>query len=118
MTQKQKIFAGVMIIVIVVITGLIYRQFSLSPNAVFPSGLSLNQKMNTDSTPSSGMNERQTSVAETVPATPDAMVDAILDQASLDDKSLQDDAVSEKASVTASGEDINNLTQTYDENQL
>lgn len=53
-----------------------------------------------------------------IPATPDTAVDAIIDEASLDDQALQDDAMNEQEAITASGDDINILTQTYDENQF
>ncbi len=51
-------------------------------------------------------------------ATPDTAADTALDDASIDTQAMQDEIDGEKAAIDASGEEINQLSDTYDENQL
>jgi len=111
MTQKQKVLGGVMVLVVVVLFGLLYSQLSVqapTPGMIDDSGMKLGL-------PAS---QQIVSDAAVVPATPDATVDAIIDDALLDDQSPQKDVTDEQDAVKASSMDITNLSQTYDENQL
>ena len=53
-----------------------------------------------------------------VPVTPDAAVDAIVDDAAADNTSLDDALGAERSSVSATSKDINTLSQSYDETKL
>ncbi|MDD5083675.1 MAG: hypothetical protein PHT88_01890 [Candidatus Moranbacteria bacterium] len=112
MSQKQKVLGVAAALVIVLALAFLYNQFSSVGNT--PSGLSVGTTKNT----ASGVSTRELAPAATIPATPDATVDAIIDEVSFDDQALQDDVTSEKEAISASGTEINNLSQTYDENQL
>ncbi len=111
MTQKQKVLGGVIALIVVVLFGLLYSRLSVqapTPGTIDDSGMKV----------ASPASQQTVSNAAVVPATPDATVDAIIDDASLDDQSLQKDVTAEQDAVKASGMDITNLSQTYDENQL
>lgn len=110
MSQKQKVFVGVILIVVMVLFGIIYAQFS--------SPVSTRDASSVNTVRSNQQKEKNSSETVSIPATPDAAVDAIVNDATLDEQALQDDAANEQEAIIESGEDINNLTQTYDENQL
>lgn len=104
MTQKQKVLAGVMTLIIVLLFGFLYAYFSM-PSAAPDANTAVTPQTNAPAT-------------AVVPATPDAAVDAIIKDASVDTQALQTDAASEKDAVKASGQKLNTLSQTYDENKL
>ncbi len=110
MSQKQQMLAGAGVLIIVVLIGLaIYSQ---SSQTIPSRDLMVGSNSQVDAI-------EQESRESVVPAaTPDATVDAILNDASTDDQAMTDEVATEQDAVTASGDEINNLTQTYDENQL
>lgn len=112
MSQKQKVLGGVAAIIVLLLSGGLYVKLSaprvpLNKNISSATNLRVNQQK-----------AQQLSDAALIPATPDAAVDAIIDEAALDDQTLQTDVNDEQQAITTSGENINNLTQTYDENKL
>lgn len=114
MSQKQKMLGGVGILVIVVF-GFAYSQFSKPKTAMEAPNFQVNKDMINKQIQS--RTETQAPIAAAT-ITPDTTVDEIIGDASLDDQALQDEVVSEQDAVTASGSEINNVSQTYDENQL
>jgi hypothetical protein len=112
MSQKQKVSVAIMTLLIVMLLSLLYSYFFKQDSGeIIRSEDALERRTAEDA---GGISSN----AVTVPATPDATVDAIIDDASLDEQTLQDESISEQDAVTASSADINNLTQTYDEDQL
>ena len=110
MTQKQKLFAGIAVAVLV-LGALIWSQSSPS-------------KTKTKNTLSSGSNTQVDKVQKkpvetnTENLSPDDAVDSIVNDAAIDNEALNDEITAEQDAVTASGSEINNLTQPYDETKL
>lgn len=111
MSHKQKVLAGVITAVVVVGFVFIYSRLSVQAPSQGAMDASAVRKIEVADA------EKQSREAA-IPSTPDAAVDAIIDDAALDDQALSGEVDGEKAAITASGEEINNLSQTYDENQL
>lgn len=109
MSQKQKALAGAILVVVAVGFGFIYNQFS----AKAPE-----KDMSFGTAAGTMRNESASKEEVAIPSTPDAAVDAIIADAALDDAILDNEVNGEKDAITASGAEINNLGQTYDENQL
>lgn len=113
MQQKRNVVIGGIILAVIVIVGFLYSQFSAQAPEQDPT-------IGNEAALERITAERAKTAtdASAVPATPDATVDAILDDAASDDQALQSEVTNEQDAVTASGDTINTLSQTYDETQL
>lgn len=110
MSQKQKVLAAAIAVAVVAGFGFLYSQFSAQAPSKDDASFGKTTRMMQD--------EQRAQEAAAIPATPDAAVDAIIDDAVLDDSTLENEVSGEKDAITASGEEINNLGQTYDADQL
>lgn len=114
MTQNQKIIGGVLVVVAVIFFAVLYNQFSSNKSANGVQEFVDNSIAGQDVAKSN-----PSQIQESIPETPDAAVDAIVSDASLsDDSAFQSEINGEQNAIKESGDEINNLTQTYDENQL
>lgn len=109
--RKTLLSAIAVILVIVIVIIFSYRYFTAKP-------ISSNSSKNTVSQMQDNPSQSQTDVSATPLVTPDSTVDAIINDAALDDATLQSDVKNEKAAISASSTDINTLSQSYDETKL
>jgi hypothetical protein len=117
MSQKQKVFAGIAALIVIVALGFLYNHFSKKTPPQQDTTLGKATWRDTVRSAQDGA-QSQDAAAVVVPVTPDSTVDAIINDASSDDKALQNEVTNEKDAVTTSGTEINNLSQTYDESKL
>ena len=120
MSQNQKMIAGAAVLAVTSLLVLLYGQFSTKSTDVSDSAAVVEKsKTGVVVRDAQQVTEKQQDMrASAVPSTPDATVDAIINDASSDDQALKDEVNGEKAAVSANSEEINTLSQTYDENQL
>lgn len=110
MSQTNKVVIGIAVAVSLLVFAVMYGRFAADTPS---SGTKTNVSQE-----GSVKNPVTTESAVVVPATPDAAVDDILKTAEQDDQSLEDEASGEVDSVKGEGEEMNNFSQTYDENDL
>lgn len=113
MSSKQNVLAvAIVTLIVVFIAGYAYDRISMSD----PSQTINNQTA--DNVPEVKVSLDASIKSDPVPETPDAVVDALLQDAAFDDTTMNSALQNEQESVSESGKNINQLTQTYDENQL
>lgn len=109
MSQTNKIAIGVAVAAALLIFAVMYGRFMAdTPSSGTKTNVSQEKSVKSPVTES----------AVVVPATSDAAVDDILKAVDQDDQSLEDEASGEVDSVKSEGEEMNNFSQTYDENEL
>ncbi len=76
-----------------------------------------NTEMSVD-LPSAQVNTEKANAPAPIPTTPGSITDEIESEAALDDKAIEAEINAETSDVQADSESLNNLSQSYDENQI
>src|SRR3989344_1829808 len=110
MTQKQMFGVAIGVFVIVFVSFFVYKQFSADTKWQTQSGSSVvTPKKTTQS-------ETEMKQQVVVPNTIDSISQAIVEESSVDSQALDEEESGEAEEVDADADSINNLENSYDEN--
>lgn len=111
MTQKQAIMVGTVVVLAVVASVFVYRQYAADPSAM-PAGKTQADKSVT-ATPRTIV-----PVERTVPSSIDDISAAIAGEASADASALDAEEQGELSEIDAESEGVSNLSESYDDNSF
>lgn len=114
MSQTQKITIGLSVIILAIVFALMYRSM-FSQESPAESARDGGMKSVSQTVTEKSMSGNQ---SESVPSTPDDVAKNLLEESDQDGRLLDSEAASEAEDMKNTGNDINSLNQTYDENEL